>query len=472
MQKQLLTIFTLCAFTFITTKNDAQNFSAGGGHSVFLCADGHVMNCGANVKGQLCVPGGGADGGAHPVPMVISGLTGVIAVSAGQNYSLFLKSDGTVWGSGDNNYSQLGVGTFADFYTHPVQITSLSNIVAIEAGWNHSLFLKNDGTVWACGRNTFGQYGDGTTSVNYYPSQVHGPNDVGFLTGIVDIAAGEEHSVFLKNDGTVWCSGKSGVGLFGMSYPYGEAHTPVRVDSLTDIIQVAAGLGSSLFLKNDGTVWGCGGNYGGFTNPGLSMSSLLSGIVAVSTGDRYSVFLKNDGTVWGTGYNNGSGQLGNGATTSATTPVMVAGLTDVVAIDAGTNGDHSLFLKSDGTVWACGNNTFGQIADGTSGTLRYNAVQSTGLCSITSMAENDLETIVSLYPNPAITQISLQLNTFLLKPSLTLRNCVGQTVRQINCLPGNNFTFYRDELLEGLYFITINEAGKTVATRKLLIADH
>jgi hypothetical protein len=104
-------------------------------------------------------------------PVQVSSLTGITAIAAGGFHSIFLKNDGTVWAVGYNAFGQLGDGTTANKST-PVQVSSLTGITAIAAGGFHSIFLKNDGTVWAVGSNGDGQLGDGTTGNKSTPVQV------------------------------------------------------------------------------------------------------------------------------------------------------------------------------------------------------------------------------------------------------------------------------------------------------------
>lgn len=132
----------------------------------------------------------------------------------------------------------------------------ISNITAIAAGWAHSVFLRNDGIVWACGSNLSGQLGNGTTTNKMKPGVVFG------LTGITAIAAGGDHSLFLKNDGTVWACGNNSEGQLGDGTTIGKL-IPVQVDGLTGITAIAGGRRHSLFLKNDGTAWACGENSSG-----------------------------------------------------------------------------------------------------------------------------------------------------------------------------------------------------------------
>jgi len=320
-----------------------------------------------------------------------------IQVASGYNHSMVLLKDGSVWTWGDNQYGQLGIGNTTSSNI-AVQVTSLTNVIAIAAGQYHSLALKSDGTVWAWGYNQYGRLGDGTVTQRTSPVQVKGPNNSGFLTDVIAISAGENHSLALKNDGTAWSWGYNNYGQLGDGTTT-QRTSPVQVKGLnnsgflTDVTDISAGGSHSLALKNDNTVWAWGYNYSGQlgdgtttqrTTPvqvkGLNNSGFLTDITAINAGGGHSLALKNDGTVWAWGAN-GYGQLGDGNYTQRTSPVQVKGLnglgflTDVTDISAG--GIYSLALKSDGTVWAWGQNTNGQLGDGTT-TTRYAPVQVKG----------------------------------------------------------------------------------------------
>ena len=132
---------------------------------------------------------------------VISGAQPVTKIAAGGIHSLFLKSDSSLWGMGANQVGQLGKLPYDLNYNVklPGQILA-SNVVAIAAGYEHSLFLENDGSLWAMGWNQYGQLGDGTSNTTNQPEQIIASN-------VVAIAAGSGfqagHSLFLKNDGSL-----------------------------------------------------------------------------------------------------------------------------------------------------------------------------------------------------------------------------------------------------------------------------
>jgi hypothetical protein len=220
--------------------------AAGFADSLALRSDGTVWAWGQNTYGQL---GNGTTTGSS-IPVQVSGLADVVAVAAGQYHSLALRSDGTVWAWGfkfaDGASGQSSV---------PVQVPGLSRIVAIAAGQYHSLALKSDGTVWAWGYDTKGQLGNGGTAAQINPVQVWG------LSGAVAIAAGGSHSLALLNGGTVDAWGSNSNGQLGNGTADSSAHsTAAAVPGLVGVTQLAAGLNHSLAVRGDGTgaAWGAG----------------------------------------------------------------------------------------------------------------------------------------------------------------------------------------------------------------------
>ena len=208
--------------------------------------------------------------------MQLSSLSGITAISAGFGHSLFLKNDSTVWGCGLNLSGPLGTGATSITESTPVQVSTVSAITKISAGAHFSLFLKNNGTIYACGDNDYGQLGDGTVIDR------HSPVPINSLSGIADIAAGAgtAYSLFLKNDNTVWVCGVNSGGQFGIgsSSGFNPNSTPVQITALNGIIDISAGQYHSMHLKNDGTAKGSGGNASGQIGNGtfVNTTSLVS----------------------------------------------------------------------------------------------------------------------------------------------------------------------------------------------------
>ena len=313
-------------------------------------------------------------------------LTGVVAVADGGYHSLALRSDGSVVAWGDNVAGGLGDGTLTNRAT-PVPVKgvggagTLTGVVAIAGGGYDSLALRSDGSVVAWGDNDSGELGDGTLINRATPVPVKDVGGAGTLTGVVAIAASYEESIALRADGTVVAWGNyPGDGTPNRLTPV-EVSGVGGVGNLSGVVAVAAGYNSSLALRADGTVVAWGDNTYGELGNGTTTKSLtpvqvegpagtgtLSGIASLAAGLQDSLALRSDGSVLAWGYN-GHGELGDGTTTNSSTPVQVLGiggsgpLTGVMAIRGGES--HNLALRAGGSVVAWGNNSVGELGNGT-----------------------------------------------------------------------------------------------------------
>ena len=272
-------------------------------------------------------------------------------INGGDRYSVARTIGGSVYAWGSNQYGILGqLPTQTPQSAHPLLISGLPVIQSIVSGEQHALALDIDHMIWSWGANTFGQLGTGeSATLMYTPVRIQGIND------IVQIAAGKYHSLALKTDGTVLSWGRNDVGQLG---------------DLTGLLQI-----SPVQVR------------------GPEGMGRLTQIIAIDAGDSHSVALSSDGTVWSWG-NNAYGQLGNGKFINCPSPVKVVlfgnnPLTDIVAIAAREN--RSLALKKDGTVWAWGSNLFGQLGNGESGpgTDKPYAIQVKGISQIIAIAVGD-----------------------------------------------------------------------------------
>lgn len=288
----------------------------------------------------------------------VQAVTPMLATSG--SHSVALKNDGTVWAWGSDAYGQLGVGRKLQS-NMPLNISALGKTVNISSGALHSLALKSDGSVWSWGGNALGQLGIGSSGLFHgTPSKVMG------LPKIIKVFAGGWGSFVLADDGSVWEWGALGVGD-------NTSATPIKIP-VTDAIQSMANGGDfSLALLQDGRLFAWGKNDKGQLGFASSQSqqiptliSSIESIIKIVVGYDYSLALKSDGTVWAWG-NNEQGQLGDGTQTDRSTPMRVFGLSDVADIATSMNlfGKHfALALKKDGTVWAWGNNQWGQLGIG------------------------------------------------------------------------------------------------------------
>ena len=245
-------------------------------------------------------------------------------------YSLILKNDGTLLGCGRNAEGQLGLGDKTDKTIFTQVTTNADNVKSVYCGKDHNIILKNDGTLWGCGNNQYGQLGLGDTTNRTTFTQVTTNVD-----NIKEIYCGSYHTLILKNDGTLWSCGRNDNGQLGL----GDGNNRTTFTQITantdDIKLVYCGSNYTLILKNDGTLWGCGYNgegqlgLGGFNSKTTftQITTNTDDIKSVYCGSQYTLILKNDGTLWGTGYNS-SGGLGLGDTNYRTIFTQITTNTD------------------------------------------------------------------------------------------------------------------------------------------------
>ena len=394
--------------------------AAGLNHSLALSNDGNVLSWGQNASGQLGINTTIDAKVATPVT-TLAGQS-IMAITAGPNHSLALRSDGKVYAWGANESGQLGDGKTV-ILKIPTQITALSNVVAVAAGAKHSLALRNDGTVWAWGANSAGQLGDKTTTARLVPVQVAGVLS-GMLTGVVAIAANGEHSLALLSDGTVVAWGSNASGQLG--YATGTSifsKQPTLVGTPAGVVAIAAGTAHSAAVLGSGVTQTWGGNWqgqlGDATRVGrysplpiaavdpapASTATLVPGVAA---GSSHTLKVEASGAVFGWGSNE-FGQVGDGTTVQRKQPVATILTTGVRLVAAGDV--HSLALLTNGTVQAWGFNGSGQLGDTTT-TLSKIPVETK-----TSSVSTDVPPVTSIVSLGGVTAIAVGLHH-----SLALRN--------------------------------------------------
>ena len=313
---------------------DVVQVSSGEAFSMAVTATGSVYAWGDNEFGDFGIP---TPHPSEPLPVQVTGLSGVKQVATGFEDGLALLSNGTVMGWGFNAHGAVGDGTTTPRPT-PVHISGLSGVVAVAQGEQHSLALLSNGTVMSWGQTP------GADQLQ--PAAVPG------LSGVVAIAAGGFHDLALLSNGTIMAWGEGGNGQLGNG-SFNNQTTPVPVSGVSTAVGIAAGTFFSLALLRDGTVVGFGSNQynqlgsGATSNQDLPVPvSGVSGATQITAGDQFSAALLSNGTAlaWGS---NAHGALGNGTVGTTfsvvATPTPVVGLSGATAISAG--GAHTLALS-------------------------------------------------------------------------------------------------------------------------------
>jgi alpha-tubulin suppressor-like RCC1 family protein len=362
--------------------------SAGGAHTcAFLKWNGsNPYRCwGDNSRGQLGDGSGTGSGQLgvrslpnRPYPNTVwdplnFGSAPLAKIAAGYGHSCALNGAGGVRCWGDNFRGQLGDGTNTNSDIPAAVVGLSSGVIGLVAGDNHTCALTAAGGIKCWGYNTHGQLGDATSTQHNTPVDVSG-----LSSGVIGLAAGGAHTCALTSAGGVKCWGKNFSGQLGDD-TITNRDTPVNVAGLSSgVIGLAAGAFHSCALTSVGGVmcWGDFGGLGGPSKTPVNVSGLSSGVIELVAGSGHTCALTSGGGVkcWGS---NSTGQLGDGTTTSRGTPELVTGLTSG-AIGLAAGDVHTCALTSESGVKCWGDNTFGQLGDGTN-TFRFSPVAVSGL---------------------------------------------------------------------------------------------
>ncbi len=356
---------------FTTIKVKAITMS--GGHTCVLTTTGGVKCWGNNFRGQL----GDDTISFQSTPIDVIGMSsGVASIATGAEHTCIVTTTGSVkcWGN--------IIGTTLMDYrvTTPIDMKGLSSgVVSVTAGDLHSCALMVSGGVKCWGKNIAGQIGTGSTS-----DYVYEPVEVtGLSSGVASIAIGAYHTCVVTTTGGVKCWGSNAYGQLGDGTTNFKS-TPVDVTGLSSgVASITATGDRTCALTTTGGVKCWGVNYLGQLGDGTTTSrytpvdvtGLSSGVASIT---ESGCALTTTGGVkcWG---DNSHGQLGDGTTTYQYTPVDVTGLSSGVA-SITEKGLHTCALTTSGGVKCWGDNSYGQLGDGTT-TSRYTPVDVTGLSS-------------------------------------------------------------------------------------------
>ena len=356
-----------------------NTISTGNRFSAFIDENGTLWTCGENYYGTLGIGTHGNHGAYTPVKV----MEDVFSVSCGESFIGAIKNDGSLWMWGYNFDGELGNGgggnvrmegeLNAPIQTVPLKIMDDVAAISCGSGYTHSYAaaVKTDGSLWMWGVN-WGQFGNGTNESSFTPVKV--------MDGVKAVSCGSEYTAILKTDNSLWMTGRNASGEMGNGRAEDVKYTtPVKV--MDDVAYACCGGVGEHFvaaIKLDGSLWMWGDNRTGQLGIGTTESvyspvKVMDDVATVSCGSSYiygnTAAVKTDGSlwVWGSNYR---GQLGLGSNGNANqlTPVKV--LDDVVDVSVST-WCQTMAVTSDGSLWAWGDNTAGQLGNGGLGNLSY-----------------------------------------------------------------------------------------------------
>ena len=379
------TVTTRLAPVNVSGIADALGIASGSDHACAITVSGSPKCWGRNSNGQL----GDDSTTRRLVPSLTQSWMGLVdladitAISAGMGHTLARRSNGTVYAWGLAHRGQLGLGfggTLETCFTpgegtvacspYALRVPDLFDVTAIGAGWNHSIALKGNGTVWAWGNNDYGQLGVGDTTTRTAPVQVRNASGSGFLTGVSEIAGGYFHNV-ARQGGLLVSWGRGEVGQLGNGAAIGSL-LPTGVSSPPNVVAISSKGSHTLALTSDNTLWGWGLNYYGQVGVGIELNyvanptQVLTNVVQASAGMSTSMALLANGVPVSWGLNN-RGQLGDasfdtcGAYACARQPMGLyayAGATRVAAA-----GAHGMVVTDENVLVSFGDNASGQLGN-------------------------------------------------------------------------------------------------------------
>ncbi|MBF0621525.1 MAG: thrombospondin type 3 repeat-containing protein [Magnetococcales bacterium] len=326
-----------------------------------------------------------ADGITDDVDILadIPSVPAQIAISSSGGHAIATRIDGSLWAWGSNSHGDFGNGSTQSSLT-PTLTDDTQGYVAISTSHHHTLAVRVDGTVWAWGNNQNGQLGTGDRTDTDLPIQVTNLSDV------IDIKAAGHTSMALKSDGTVWTWGANPIGALGNATTT-DLVIPAQVSDLADVIAIAFNGERAFAIKTDGTLWGWGNNQFGRIGDGTTEDHLspvqipaLSDVISVAVGRASASAVKEDGSVWAWGYNL-YGFLGDGTTTSQLTPVKIDGLPNIDRVYMSETDLRTIAIGTDKSLWTWGDNDNGQLGDGTT-TDRTTPIQISSLTDISKIS--------------------------------------------------------------------------------------
>lgn len=471
MKKSLLILFFIVTSSTLVYSQVGsacwREISAGQNFTLGIKADGTLWGWGQNSN----LLGLGLGNLANQnLPIQIGTANDWLTVSAGTVHSLAVKTTGTLWAWGNGQFGQLGNGLFNSATPNVTQVGTATDWIRVSAGNRFSLALKTNGTLWSWGWNFTGQLGNGLNTPD-----LNLPAQVGTATDWQKIDAGDQHSLAIKTTGTLWAWGNNTSGQLGDG-TNSTSLSPIQIGTLTNWNVISAGTDHSMAIDNSNVLFTWGNNTNGQLGDGTNTASNVpipisfgtSGVVtfyiAISAGQTHSLVIKNDNTLWSCGFNN-QGQLGLGNLVNTNVLTQVGTANTWSAISAGHTHSHAVDFVTD--VWSTGRGLEGELGIGSN--VAFSTLQAVG-CPSTPLSTNEIKILkASVYPNPTNGMVNISYNLKNASSiSLRITNIQGQTIQEVKMDKSNGShteTIDLSSFSNGMYFISINSINENYTAK-------
>lgn len=439
--------------------------SGGGEFSIALRSDGTLWSWGRNYSGQLGIKAAGN----QLVPVKIGNDSNWADIEAGANHCIALKSDGTLWVWGDNRYGQLGVGSTTTNAESPVKVGSDDDWKSLAVGNNTSFAIKTNGSLWGWGSNWYGTVGNNTSTNNQFL-----PTQIGNETNWRRISVGVDHTMAIKTDGTLWAWGNNDYGQLGNG-KITPSGLPIQIGTDNDWDDIGAGFGFSIGMKKNRSIWSWGAGSGWqlgqpdsttYYNPNQVGTDTNWRKIAVGTSHVFAITMDSALYRWGV---NSHWMLGSNMQ-FVKQPTRLGSENnwhDIMTADPSISsleaaGYHAFGFKgSNEVLCVIGANSFGQL--GINSKLDSKefvcSVNANGLITSTLINSKELANQITIFPNPSEGTFNILLPENKHQEPIKIRfiNATGQTVISESAIPAvSNIQFDLQKYPKGIYLMEIN----------------
>ncbi len=460
--KKLLFLIFIYSLSLPSLAQCWTQVAAGTYHTVAIKSDGTLWAWGLNDKGQL---GDGTSVNKNVPTQIGIGDDWSIVTAYGYN-TLAIKTDGTLWSWGNNSVGQVGDGNHGNgvIMNIPIQLGIDNDWVKVAP--SRAFAIKSNGTLWGWGDNADGRLGTGDMTPHYTPFQIGIENDW------TDVDAGGNQTLALKTNHTLWGWGLNKSGSLAIGAVNNFVLVPTQTGNNTaDWEKISVGgCCSSKMIKSDGSLWGIGaGSYGNLGNGETTDTNTPINIGNQTDWDRISTSnhtcgIKNNNTLWVWG-NNAQGQLGDGTTINKSIPLQIG--QDINWASVKTGLTHTVALSTSGDLYSWGWNNYGQLGDGT--VINRNVITSIGSLCTLNISNYNIQEDVKIFPNPSSGILNVRFKTGERGNNvIIISDILGQKIfeQKFFALPETNETqIDLSTYNAGLYLLTLKTATGSVTVK-------